>query len=230
MATWGRSFDDIAEHFDRFAELVGPPLDAWLASLVPTGGGGRAVDLGCGTGRHAALLAPHYRQVLAVDISVPMLKLAEARRSLPNITYQHRDLREVRADTDGVFDLVVSAYALHHLEDLDQALWRIRELVAPGGRVVLVDNVAPTPAVPRRWFIGEAVRTLGSDLARRRRPPAEAWELFRLNTDPAWLDHLTSDRFLDSTQFTQRYGAVFAGARFTDLYRSRATCWDNPTR
>jgi SAM-dependent methyltransferase len=229
MATWGRSFDDIVEHFDRFAELVGAPLDAWLASMVPEGGGERAVDLGCGTGRHATLLAPHYRQVLAVDISVPMLKLAEARRSLPNITYQHRDLREVRADTDGAFDLVVSAYALHHLEDLDRALWRIRELVAPGGRVVLVDNVAPTPAVPRRWFIGEAVRTLGSDLVRHRRPPAEAWELFRLNTDPAWLDHLTTDRFLDPTQFTQRYSAVFPGPTFTDLYRSRAMCWDNPT-
>ena len=230
MATWARSFDHIAEHFDRFAELVGAPLDAWLASLVPQGGGGRAVDLGCGTGRHAAMLAAHYRQVLAVDVSVPMLELATARRGLPNVTYQQRDLREVRADTDGTFDLVCSAYALHHLGELDQALWGIRELAAPGGRVVLVDNVAPTPQVPRRWFVGQAVRTLAADLARRRRPPGEAWELFRLNTDPAWLDHLTSDRFLDSSQFAQRYGAVFPGATFTEMYRSCAMCWDNPTR
>ncbi len=224
-----RSFDQMAEHFDRFAELVGGPLDAWLASLVPEGGGERAVDLGCGTGRHAALLAAHYRQVLAVDISVPMLKLASARRGLPNVDYQQRDLREVRADRDGVFDLVVSAYALHHLDDLDQALWHIRELTAPGGRVVLIDNVAPTPAVPRRWFITEAVRNVLLDLFQHRRPPAEAWERFRLNTDPAWLDHLTTDRFLNPTQFTQRYSAVFPGGRFTDLYRSRAMCWDAPT-
>ncbi len=222
------SFDEIAVHFDRFAELVGAQLDEYLASMVPEGGGERAVDLGCGTGRHAALLAPHYRQVLAVDVSAPMLELATARRGLANITYQQRDLRQVRADRDGVFDLVCSAYALHHLHDLDQALRRIRELVAPGGRVVLIDNVAPTPAVPRRWFIGEAARTLAADLARRRRPPGEAWELFRLNTDPAWLDHLTTDRFLDPTQFTQQYGQVFPGATFTDLYRSLAMCWDNP--
>jgi len=222
------SFDQIATHFDRFAELVGAQLDAYLASVVPEGGGQRAVDLGCGTGRHAALLAAHYRQVLGVDVSVPMLQLAMARRGLANVTYQQRDLRQVRADTDGTFDLVVSAYALHHLEDLDQALWRIRELTAPGGRVVLIDNVAPTPAVPRRWFLGEAVRTLGSDLLRRRRPPTEAWELLRLNTDPAWLDHLTTDRFLNPTQFTQQYGQVFPDATFTDLYRSRAMCWDNP--
>jgi hypothetical protein len=96
--------------------------------------------------------------------------------------------------------------------------------------VVLIDNVAATPAVPRRWFIGEALRTLAADLARRRRPAAQAWELFRLNTDPAWLDHLTTDRFLNPAQFTQRYSAVFPGARFTDLYRARAMCWDAPTR
>jgi SAM-dependent methyltransferase len=222
------SFDQLAVHFDRFAELVGGPLDEFLESMLPPAGGERAVDLGCGTGRHAALLAAHYRQVLAVDISEPMLDLAQARRGLANVAYQECDLRKVRADTDGVFDLVVSAYALHHLDDLDQALWGIRELAAPGGRVVLIDNVAPRPAVPRRWFIGEAVRTLGLDLLRRRRPVNQAWELFRLNTDPGWLDHLTTDRFLNPTQFARRYGQVFPGARFTDLYRSRAMCWDAP--
>jgi ubiquinone/menaquinone biosynthesis C-methylase UbiE len=222
------AFDHIAEHFDRFAELVGGGLDEYLASVLPKKGGQRAVDLGCGTGRHAALLAGSYRQVLAVDISTPMLQVAKARRGLPNVTYQERDLREVRRDADGIFDLVLSAYALHHLDDLDQALWQIRELVAPGGRVVLIDNVAPTPQVPRRWFIGEAIRTLAADVLQRRRPPGEAWELLRLNTDPGWLDHLTSDRFLNPTQFAQRYGAVFPGAALTDLYRARAICWQQP--
>ena len=223
------SFDHIAEHFDRFAELVGGGLDTHLESMLPESGGERAVDLGCGTGRHASLLAGRYRHVLAVDVSAPMLDRAMARRGLPNITYQQRDLREVRADTDGAFDLVLSAYALHHLDDLDQALWHIRQLTAPGGRVVLVDNVAPTPAVPRRWFIGEAVRTLGLDLLRRRRPPGQAWELFRLNLDPDWLDHLTTDRFLSPEQFVQRYGAVFPCAAFTALYRARALCWQQPS-
>ena len=91
---------------------------------------------------------------------------------------------------------------------------------------MLVDNVAPTPQVPRRWFIGEAIRSLAADLLRRRRGPGQAWELFRLNTDPGWLDHLTTDRFLNPTQFAQRYGAVFPGAAFTNLYRARAICWE----
>jgi SAM-dependent methyltransferase len=223
-----RSFDRMAEHFDRFAELVGGPLNQFLQSLLPDRGGERAVDLGCGTGRHATLLADHYRQVLAVDLSAPMLELARARRGLPNITYQERDLREVRADRDGTFDLICCTYALHHLDDLDQALRRIRELAAPGGRVVLIDNVAATPAVPRRWFVSEAFRILLGDLARHRRPVGEAWELFGLNTDPGWLDHQTGDRFLNPTQFAERYGQVFPGARFAAMYRSLAMCWDAP--
>ena len=221
-------FDAFAPGFDRFAELVGGPLTAYLESVFQRGE--RAVDLGCGSGHHAALLAARYRQVLAVDLSQAMLRIARARRGLPGITYQQRDLRSVRADTDGTFDLVFSAYALHHLDDLEQALWGIRELAAPGGRVVLVDNVAPRPAVPRRWFVGQAVRILAGDLLGRRRPPGEAWELFRLNTHPLWLDHLVADRFLSPAELARRYSQVFPGARFTDLYRARAMCWDVTSR
>jgi SAM-dependent methyltransferase len=222
-----RSFDELAVAFDRFAELVGGPLDDYLVSVLPEDGA-RALDLGCGTGRHAFLLAGRYHQVLAVDLSTPMLELARTRRHLDCITYQHRDLRDMRAERDGTFDLILSAYALHHVPDLDQTLLGIRNLCAPGGRVVLVDNVAPTPAMPRRWFVKEAIRTLVVDLLRRRRPPAQAWELYQLNTDPAWLEHLTTDRFLSPTEFTQRYGQVFPGASFTDLYRTRAMCWHAP--
>lgn len=224
-----RSFDQVAEHFDRFVELVGQPLNEFLESVLPEQGGARAVDLGCGTGRHAALLAGRYAQVLAVDVSTEMLKIAQARQGLPNITYRQRDLREVGAHADGIFDLILSTYALHHLENLEQGLWGIRRLAAPGGRVVLIDNVAPTPAVPRAWFVEEALRMLALDLLCRRRPPAEAWELLGLNLDPGWLDHLISDRFLHPTEFSELYGQVFPRARFTDLYRARAMCWDNPT-
>jgi SAM-dependent methyltransferase len=224
-----RSFDHMAQHFDRFAQLVGGSLDQYLESVIPKEGGQRALDLGCGTGRHASLLATRYQQVLAIDISEPMLDFATARRARPNIRYQHRDLRDVRRETDGSFDLVLSAYALHHIPDLDATLYQIRNLCARWGWVVLVDNVAPTPAVPRHWFVSEARRTLVADLRQHRRPRDEALELYRLSVDLAWLDHLESDRFLSPEQFTQRYREVFPTGRFTELYRSRAMCWEETT-
>jgi hypothetical protein len=54
---------------------------------------------------------------------------------------------------------------------------------------------------------------LVGDLIRQRRPPQEAWELYRLNTHPGWLDHLTSDRFLSPAEFAQRYTAAFPPRR-----------------
>jgi len=225
MPSQAVSFDPLARNFDRWHQLIGSPLKDYLQGELHDHAE-RAVDLGCGSGQHASLLASRYRHVLAVDISEPMLEIAHAHHDLPNITYQRRDLRELHPDTDGTFNLVFSAYALHHVPDLDQTLWRLRQLCAPWGRVVLVDNVAPTPAVSRRWFVQEALRTLTLDLLRHRRPVPEAWELFNLSTDPAWLDHLTSDRFLTPEEFAEQYGQVFPGARFTDLYRARAMYWE----
>ena len=222
------SFDACAKVFDRLGELIGGPLHTYLDGVLHERGE-RAVDLDCGTGRHAELLAGRYREVLGVDVSQPMLDVAVQRRGGARARFVRRDLRDLRPERDGRFDLVFSAHTLHHVEDLDATLERIRDLVAPGGRAVLVDNVAARPAVPRRWFVREAARVLGLDLALRRRPPGEALELFRLSTHPAWLGHLTSDRFLSPEEFDRRYGRVFAGARYTGLYRSRALCWDAPT-
>lgn len=221
------SFDACAEVFDRLGELIGGPLREYLETVLRDRGE-RAADLGCGTGRHAAMLAGRYREVLGVDLSEPMLQIAVQRHASAGVRFVRRDLRDLRPERDGRFDLVLSAHTLHHVDDLDATLERIRGLVAPRGRAVLVDNVAARPAVPRRWFLAEAVRALGFDLALRRRPSREALELFRLSTHPAWLDHVTADRFLSPAEFDRRYGRVFPGARYTDLYRARAMCWDAP--
>jgi ubiquinone/menaquinone biosynthesis C-methylase UbiE len=70
-----QSFDAFAETYDRLATLSAGSIRAQLQSLLPDQGG-RAVDLGCGTGHHAAILATRFEDVLGVDISPPMLELA----------------------------------------------------------------------------------------------------------------------------------------------------------
>src|SRR5690348_2538979 len=125
-----RSFDAFAETYDRLASLTGGSMRSVIEGLLPEEGR-RAVDLGCGTGHHAAVLATRFDEVLAVDISPPMLEIARARRARPNISYELRDLREVSPESDGPFDLVFSASTLHHVPDLGDALRRIRSLLSP---------------------------------------------------------------------------------------------------
>jgi ubiquinone/menaquinone biosynthesis C-methylase UbiE len=219
-----QSFDAFAETYDRLASLSGGTIRSSIEGLLPEKGA-RAVDLGCGTGHHAAMLADRFDEVLGVDISMPMLDIARARRGRPNVRYELRDLRDVSPEQDGNFDLVFSAFTLHHVPDLDEALVRIRSLLASGGRAVLLDNVSEKPAVPGWWFKREAVRRFIGDLRGRRRPWREAIELMRLQMHPAWLNHVTTDRFLSPEEFRRRSSEIFPGAQFIDLYRSCVLTW-----
>ncbi len=224
--TDSRSFDHQPAHFDRFIELVGGPTNSYVLQRLPAAGH-RALDLGCGTGRHAWLLSRVFNEVLAVDLSAPMLQYAQHHRAADNITYEHRDLLDITPDTDGRFDLVISAHTLHHVPDLPLALEQVRSLVQPGGQAILIDNVDPRHRAPRRWFRAEARRALLLDLRHHRRPVREAVELYRLSTDPGWLDHLTTDVFLTREEFTQLYSPIFPGADFALFYRAVAMHWRN---
>ena len=217
-----QSFDTLAGLYDRLHDLEPDPLGTWLPGALPQRGR-RALDAGCGSGRHTLVLADRFQEVVGIDLSAPMIRLATARRSRPNIAYRHADLMSF-ADPDG-FDLVLSVNALHHLADLDGALDHLRRLTRPAGLVVLVDCVACHPTLPRWWFAGGAVRHLLVDLAHR---PTHAWELWGLRTDPVWLDHLTGDRYLSRAGFERRYARAFPGAHFRPVGGLHVMVWHAP--
>lgn len=105
------------------------------------------LDLGSGTGVTAAnVLARHPdAELTGIDGSGYMLE--HARASLPSATFIEGDLEEPLPT--GPFDLVVSAFAVHHLPSAAKAdlFARIASVLAPGGRFVLCDVVTPTGPV-----------------------------------------------------------------------------------
>jgi 2-polyprenyl-3-methyl-5-hydroxy-6-metoxy-1,4-benzoquinol methylase len=233
-----QSFDRVAADYHQLAELTGARLiDRWLTGLMPLAGR-RALDLGCGSGRHSVLLAERFEQVDAVDISLPMIELAKARRPRPNISYAHADLQDVAGA--GRYDFVVSALTLHHVPDLQAALAHIKTLVAPGGRLVVADMYesdspvgrvqgAVRRVVPLRTRLRAlAVQSLGVNMSRR--GPATAWHIYRLSTRPAWLDHRVSDRFFSRTELERSCEHLLPGYRFDSLggVRGIGLIWDAP--
>jgi SAM-dependent methyltransferase len=229
-----QSFDHLAGRYDRFAVLVGAELRAWLSFHLPAPPAdpavraGRVLDAGCGTGVHTRLLAERYGDVLAVDLSAPMVVHARRHRPRGNVRYEVRDLHEVDFRGDGPFDVVLCAYTLHHLPDLLAGLRHLRSLTRPGGTVLLVDVVDDRGTVRRSWFRTEAWRGFRDDLLHHRRPVAEAVELLRLNLDPDWLDHQTTDKLWPPAVWDAVAREVFPGATITGLYRARALCWRAP--
>jgi SAM-dependent methyltransferase len=209
-------FNPIAALYERYAEVNDCLYRPFLEAALPPGGG-RAVDLGCGSGRFTGLLADRYTHVLAVDIADREIDIAKRKRARPNITYRVSDLLDVKAERDGRFDAVLTVNALFNLfrdQDPDDVLRHVRSLVAPGGTAVIVDVVsARSDSVLRHrwWGIEDAARTLG-----RHRSAAAVWTVLRLRQHPVWMRHARTNRSLTRAAFHERCAAVFPRARFAD--------------
>lgn len=97
---------------------------------------GRAVDAGCGTGRHAGFLAERGFDVIGVDATPGMLDVA--RRRFPAVELGAGRLESLPLGDESV-DLVVSALAVCHGPDLDAVLAEFARVVRPGGTVIVSD-------------------------------------------------------------------------------------------
>jgi ubiquinone/menaquinone biosynthesis C-methylase UbiE len=150
-------------HQDFVSDAYGPRADAYLASAVHASGEdldwmenlvrgcstARALDLGCGGGHVSYRIAPHVSEVIAVDVSSQMLETvstAAAERGLRNISVQQSAAETLPFDNQR-FDFVLSRFSAHHWRDVEAALREARRVLAPGGRAIFVDSVAPAVAL-----------------------------------------------------------------------------------
>jgi hypothetical protein len=79
--------------------------------------------------------------------------------------------------------------------------------------------------MPRWFFYAAAAVYRPIDPLRRR---AHGLELYRLDTDPAWIAHLSRDRYLIRSQFERRYARQFPGATFKRAARVHICSWTAP--
>jgi len=98
-------------------------------------------DLGAGEGAFALLLAECAKKVIAVDTSAKMIEFGreQARRhGVANIEYRLGDMEEIPID-DGAVDLVFFSQSLHHALHPGRAVSEAHRILAPGGRIVILD-------------------------------------------------------------------------------------------
>ncbi|MET9227743.1 class I SAM-dependent methyltransferase [Lentzea sp. NPDC003310] len=217
------TFDPIADLYDRFASLTQDRFRRWISGVLPASGG-RAVDLGCGSGRFLDLLTDRCGEVVGVDASPRMADLARAR--FPTVKVEVADLWDATPDRLGVFDVVLSVNTLHYLgPDPAAYLAHVRRLVRPGGQVVIIDVVRHTPswaANPlafRAYRLGRTVRgAVRAGVAGR--SVGDALAAVRLKRHAQWRDLAAEAHVLSRQEFRREYGAVFPGAVFSDSVES----------
>lgn len=134
------TYDRIAEHFAETREYPWPEVESFVAETA-IGGSARALDLGCGNGRHAELLAEYTADVVGVDVSRGLLRTAGDRA-----TAREFDVDRLQGDAsrlplrDDVFSLAVYVATLHHLRPRETRVASLDELarvLAPGGRALV---------------------------------------------------------------------------------------------
>jgi len=138
-------FTRTAEQFATFSLATRAAEAAHLVELAAPRGAERAMDLACGPGTFTREFAPRVRSICGVDITAALLAhapAASAKAGLPNTRFVCGDGAALPFG-DGVFDLGVCAYAVHHFSAPEKCLAELTRVVRRGGRIALVDVAMP---------------------------------------------------------------------------------------
>jgi ubiquinone/menaquinone biosynthesis C-methylase UbiE/biotin operon repressor len=139
--------DRMRSFFDSVAGRLGRdyvPGKSWkslseaLLRLMPPQ---TIADLGAGDGSFSLLLAQRAKRVIAIDSSEKMLEVGReqaARAGIESIEFRMGDMEELPIDS-GSIDLAFFSQSLHHALHPALALEEAARVLAPGGRVAVLD-------------------------------------------------------------------------------------------
>jgi demethylmenaquinone methyltransferase/2-methoxy-6-polyprenyl-1,4-benzoquinol methylase len=145
------------------------------AAVVPATHGGRAIDIGAGTGDLAILLAGRLGdtgRILAADLNAAMLN--EGRRKIIRQGLEGR-ISNVRLNAEQLacrsesFDAATTGFCIRNVGNLLTAFEEIRRVLKPGGRFVCLEFSRPVRSWLRRlydWYSFGLLPRIGRFVAR----------------------------------------------------------------
>ena len=116
-------------------------LARWRRWLVGSARG-RVLDLGCGTGRNLPLLPPG---TVAIGLDPSWRSLQRARRRAPGVPLVVGSAEDLPFRA-AVFVTVLSGFAFCSVPDARRGLLEVRRVLAPGGRLRMLEHVRATQA------------------------------------------------------------------------------------
>jgi demethylmenaquinone methyltransferase/2-methoxy-6-polyprenyl-1,4-benzoquinol methylase len=166
-------FSRIARRYDLLNRLLSLNIDrSWRRRLVERSGlsiGGRVLDVCAGTGDVAFAFARHSEpaEIVCVDLSREMLAIGEEkarRRGLyGRVRFVEGDALRLPFD-DRRFDAVSIAFGLRNLPDYPAGVSEMRRVLAPGGRLLVLEFAPPSRDLYRRgysFYLGRLVPFVG---------------------------------------------------------------------
>jgi len=130
-----RTYERIGDHFSKTREYAWPEVESFVDDAPA---GETALDIGCGNGRHAALLSDVADRVVGLDASRALLSAATDRVG-DRVALLQGDASRLPMPNDSV-DLAVYVATLHHLPTAATrraSLDELARVLAPDGRALV---------------------------------------------------------------------------------------------
>ncbi len=194
-------FSRIAHRYDLLNHLLSLNIDrSWRRRLVESARlrrGGRVLDACAGTGdvAFAFFRDAEPSEIVAVDLSREMLEIGEAKSQRQGLDGRVRfvegDVLALPFD-DGRFDAVSIAFGLRNLPDYGKGMAEMTRVLAPGGKLVILEFAPPSRELYRRgyaFYLRRVVPLVGGLVSGSR----EAYEYFASSVG----DFLPRERVLD---------------------------------
>ncbi len=132
---WDKRADKYAEQPIKDVANYEKTLERTRAYLKPTD---RVLEIGCGTGSTALLLAPNVGSILGTDIAPRMAEIGQEkakRAEVDNARFECATADDLDPAEER-FDVVLAFNLLHLLPDIPQVLGRVHALLEPGGTFI----------------------------------------------------------------------------------------------
>jgi len=133
-------FKEKAQEWDvnEMVKALSSGIGAAIQANVTLNDSMHVMDFGAGTGLITAQVADKVNKVSAIDVSEAMLEQLAAKPELQGkVETLCQNIIEQPLGTE--FDLIVSAMAMHHVEDTDTMVQRFSEHLKSGAKVALAD-------------------------------------------------------------------------------------------
>ncbi len=198
-------FSSIAQRYDLINDLQSFFLHRYwkhraVHSLKPVSGMD-ALDICCGTGDVAELLASRGLRVTGLDFNPQMLEIARTRSSQPDRNGDQGtsgSLKYVLGDAldlpfpDHSFDFITMSYGLRNLADFSKGLSEIARVARKGARIAILDFGKPSDPLLRNLYfqyLKLTVPLLGQIMAGNRSAYAYILESLQNYPDPEFFTH-----------------------------------------
>lgn len=140
-----KQFTKTAEAFSTLAVRDTPEVVAEKVDFIKPQPADLTLDVACGPGTLVLALAPRVRFARGLDLTPEMLRRArqsQIARQVSNAAFDQGEAEHLPY-ADSSFDLVTCQCSIHHIAKADLAVSEMARVTKPGGRLVIIDTLAP---------------------------------------------------------------------------------------